>query len=639
MVTTTHVLNNSTTVDGQGLWRAWKRGFTSNVMAFKDLLDNAVDAAFPTTADFNGRIEVYPDKYESTTTGICLRNNCVSNVPPLDRVLVIYESSKVDSGADAVGENGVGLKQACAALSDHSFVLVKRGNGELSFGVISESLQTRSGPSLPSFTLTNNDKLSQQISSELHKEDNIFVRDCVAKYGVIETEDKPSFSRGLKRICEHFHNMNNNTFEVILDRIRHQSSKDDKDDIEVHHVQKTRVANLMREIKQELPKTYLHIPDNLGFYVDSVRIDFKYWPQRLVELSLFTIKVSPTIHWYEGDTFRANDDRHDSYELRIFCGFDADRACDGRQKNDCSLFLHSRNSGRLISSIHDARHQLHLTASGSDYAQGLTIIMDDINGRLPLNPTKQDVAFAEERRGAVHKENLYELVGAVAKFYYDLHRKNFEGKTQLNKRVCEFGDLVLRNRNNLKRCHDSDLTTYGVNFKRVNSHIRVGDSKVVREGLDTLRLVDKKSSIIASPKNNTGRKRTSASTSRSNPADAVTTLTTTRKRPAAGTLREAQSDSDEEEEISEMRVPRRKKPSTQKNRREEEEKKDDDPYNEEETITIRKKDYEDLIKERDELKEKFDDANELCGTLDKKLLKMKERLVKLKKKMEKEKEK
>ena len=387
---------------------------------------------------------------------------------------------------------------------------------------------------------------------------------------------------------------------------------------------------LMREIKQELPKTYLHIPDNLEVYVDRDRIDFKYWPQRLVELSLFTIKVNPTIHWYEGDTFRANDDRHDSYELRLFCGFDADRACDGRQKNDCSLFLHSRKSGRMISSTADARHQLHLTASGSDYAQGLTIIMDDINGRLPLNPTKQDVAFAEERRGAVHKENLYELVGAVSKFYYDLHRKKFEGKTQLNKRVCEFGDLVLRNRNNLKRCHDSDLTTYDVNFKRVNSHIRVGDSQVVREGLDTRRLVDNKSSVTASPKNNIGRKRTSASTSRSNPAEAVTTLTTTRKRPAAGSFREAQSDSDEEEEISEMRVPRRKKSSTQKNRREEEEKKDDDAYNEEETITIRKKDYEDLIKERDEL-------NEMCGTLDDKLVKMKERLAKLKQKREKKK--
>ena len=33
----------TTTVDGQGMWRAWKRGFTSNVLAFKDLIDNAVD--------------------------------------------------------------------------------------------------------------------------------------------------------------------------------------------------------------------------------------------------------------------------------------------------------------------------------------------------------------------------------------------------------------------------------------------------------------------------------------------------------------------------------------------------------------------------------------------------------------------
>lgn len=188
----------------------------------------------------------------------------------------------------------------------------------------------------------------------------------------------------------------------------------------------------------------------------------------------------------------------------------------------------------------------------------------------------------------------------------------------------------------MKRCHDSDLTTYDVNFKRVNSHIRVGDNKVVREGLDTLRLVDKKSPMTASPKNNVGRKRTSASmTSRSNPAEAVTALTTTRKRP------EAQSDSDEEEEISEMRVPRRKKPSTQNNGREEEEKKDDYAYNEEEMITIRKedydrlkKDYEDLIKERDELKEQNVEADKLCGILHGKLERAQE---KLKKKREKKK--
>ena len=113
MVTTSQVHQKITTVDGAGMWRAWNRSFQSNVMAFKDLIDNAVDAAFPTTPEFNGRIDIYPDVYESssTTTGICLRNNCTSTVPPLERVLVVYDSSKVNSGADAVGENGVGLKQ------------------------------------------------------------------------------------------------------------------------------------------------------------------------------------------------------------------------------------------------------------------------------------------------------------------------------------------------------------------------------------------------------------------------------------------------------------------------------------------------------------------------------------------------
>ena len=581
------------------MWRAWKRGFTSNVRAVKDLIDNAVDAALD--PNFIGRINIYPDIYQSTTTGICLQNNCAKRVAPLERVFVVYESSKVDSGAEAVGENGVGLKQACAALTDLSFVLVKRANNELSFGVIAESLQLRGGVRLPSFNLVDNGKLYQQLEAHLQEPDHIDVKKCIARYGAIEPNDPPNFPVGMKRICMHFQDMNSrysghDLFEVIMDRIRHQSSKDDtSEQVDVHHEQKTRVHTLMRDIKEELPKTYLHIPDNLHFRIGNDRLEFKHWPQRLVEFSSFTIKVSPTLGWNEGDTFRANDERDDSYELRIFCGFDADRATFPDSRKECTLHLHSRKSGRLICTDADSRTKLLLPASGSDYSQGLTIIMDDIKGKLPLNPTKQGVAFAEERRGRVHEENLYQLVGAVVHFYYKTHLKKFKGKTQLNHKVCSFGDWANRHKQ-LKSCHESDLTTYRVTLKKSQRRIRV-DNFEVREGEDTQCLVARNETTTESSKG-TKRKTPANTVAERSSASEPDLLTTTRRRPAPGSLQETQSGSDEEE----MRVPRRKSLKKSSSQRGGQEEKSDDR---EEMVKIKKSDY-------DKLQARVDDAETTC---------------------------
>jgi len=602
----------TTTVDGQGMWRAWKRGFTSNVRAFKDLIDNAVDAAFDDPLveknnNFIGRIDIHPDVYQSTTTGICLQNNCVKSVASLEKVFVVYESSKVDSGADAVGENGVGLKQACAALSDLSFVLVKRANNELSFGVIAESLQLRGGVRLPSFNLVDNGSLYMQLSDHLNTPEYVDVKKCIARYGAIEPNDPPNFPNGMKRICEHFQAMNRrysgqDLFEVIMDRIRHQSSKDDTvEKVDVHHEQKTRVHTLMRDIKKELPKTYLHIPDNLHFRVGKDRLEFKHWPQRLVELSSFTIKVNPNLGWNEGDTFRANDERDDSYELRIFCGFDADRATLPNSRKECTLHLHSRKSGRLICTDADARTKLQLPASGSDYSQGLTVIMDDFTGKLPLNPTKQGVAFAEERRGAVHEENLYQLVGAVAHFYYQTHLKKFKGKTQLMQQVCKFGDWANRDkRRQLKSCQGSDLTTYRVTLKKSQRRIRV-DNFEVCEGEDTLCLVER----TTKSREKKRKTPTNAAAERSN-TEPDLPITKRRRRAAPGALQEAETSS---EEIEEMRVPRRKTAKKPPSKRGEGKEEKNDV--EEEMITIKKSDYEELVRGKEDLQSKLEDADKM----------------------------
>ena len=153
-----------TRVDGKGLWRSWKRNFKNKRLALLDLIDNSLDAAIVTTVvdttnnknkdteedDFVGRAHIYPDDVECSTrtsdedilapevtqssttitsssssssttaartirkcTGLCIINNSYKPIRTMEEVLGVYNSSKVNSGAGDIGENGVGLKQGC----------------------------------------------------------------------------------------------------------------------------------------------------------------------------------------------------------------------------------------------------------------------------------------------------------------------------------------------------------------------------------------------------------------------------------------------------------------------------------------------------------------------------------------------
>lgn len=78
------------------------------------------------------------------TTGLCLRNNSSNPIVPLSEALVVHHTTKLDEGE--IGENGVGLKQACAALCDLSFILVKNGTNKIELGIVAKSLQREEGP-------------------------------------------------------------------------------------------------------------------------------------------------------------------------------------------------------------------------------------------------------------------------------------------------------------------------------------------------------------------------------------------------------------------------------------------------------------------------------------------------------------
>ena len=92
---------------GKGLWSSWQRNFANKLLALLDLVDNSLDAAVQSQedrrrdgdSDFVGRVHVYPDQFRDDVTGLCIVNNCVKPIRPLSKVLEVYNSSKVDSGA------------------------------------------------------------------------------------------------------------------------------------------------------------------------------------------------------------------------------------------------------------------------------------------------------------------------------------------------------------------------------------------------------------------------------------------------------------------------------------------------------------------------------------------------------------
>lgn len=448
------------TTSGSGLWDLWTRNFKSTFDALLDLIDNSLDAALPqdqedSESDTKGRVKIYRDVYKSDTTGLCIRNNSIDEIVPLDQSLGhLFHSEKAHSGSKFIGENGVGLKQAAASLSDLTFVLVKNGsNKELSLGIIARALQSGDGCFLPVFQFNGIDDLEKKMMEQFTKSKYISVARCIAEYGKTNADEGPSLQIGIERLCSHFDQICNKfddkpyVFEVVLDKIH------DRNATEIYGAKdkKATVAKIIETLQHEIPRRYLHIDhESLAFSVGKKELKFRYWQDRLVEFTKIEIPVRSQTPWHKD--FGA--DLPDQYYLRIFLGFDRYRICEPDVEPEtgikisnkmCSLYTYSRPCGRLIKQERDCRNTLRLNNGGTDYCQALTVIIDDVDGHLPVNPTKQDVVFSNQSRGGeTHKRNLEEVVRAVVLFYYKHHVKKFGGKKNiLTSKISHFFDSEL----------------------------------------------------------------------------------------------------------------------------------------------------------------------------------------------------
>ena len=187
----------------------------------------------------------------------------------------------------------------------------------------------------------------------------------------------------------------------------------------------SRAMALMGEMESTLPSTYIHIPDNLCISINGRAVRFNYYQSRLVELTEFRRRIDPcrpvgvTKDWREENS---------GYNYKFVIGFDATRVDEKQQQP--RLMFHSRHSGRLVKSEEDCRKYLKLPMGSTEFCHGLTVIVDDVHGHLPLNPTKEDIAFGEDEdiafgeEGAdpVHETNLKAWISAYAHLFYKIHK-------------------------------------------------------------------------------------------------------------------------------------------------------------------------------------------------------------------------
>lgn len=257
-------------------------------------------------------------------------------------------------------------------------------------------------PSLPAFEFSNSCHapitLKQQMLSLFSQPQHDDVARCVSKYGAALHGSDPSLAAGIDRLCKHFHEIckefygDSYVFSVIIDKPR--DNLEDRSGGAADALTKIRVTKLLKSLHKEIPQTYLHIPSSFDFWIAGQdALKFHYWQSRLVELSVITVNICKTIDWHQN--LESEYEHPDSYNLRLFFGFDRGRITDPLAKKAASMYVYSRQSGRLVKCEADARHLLGLNAGGSTFSSGLTILVDDIEGNLPLNPTKQG-RFARE---------------------------------------------------------------------------------------------------------------------------------------------------------------------------------------------------------------------------------------------------
>ena len=266
--------------EGGGQWAAWQRNFESPLKALLDLFDNAVDACFVTQlqqelalasdpslseASCKPTIDISLDAYGGDSYGLVMRNTCREAVPPIKQVLNVNTRSK-EHKTDQIGENGVGAKQACANLSDLSFVLIKSPE-KYSLGILMAELQT-TDVCIPSIEFKNpNHEGANENTPMLEEQLYMAIQQnpkTIAK--AVESYGQGDIQVGMDQLLRHYDDMTKGktwkksdyVFTVILVQLRHGAGSRDAEEHageneDLADNNKARSLSVMKELTSEVP--------------------------------------------------------------------------------------------------------------------------------------------------------------------------------------------------------------------------------------------------------------------------------------------------------------------------------------------------------------------------------------------------
>lgn len=223
-------------------------------------------------------------------------------------------------------------------------------------------------------------------------------------HGIIVKYGDGDAQKGILELTKHFMKITtglwnsasvDHVFGVVIYDLKHGYHKQVKEGIglkeegeEEEENDKNIAENFLVQVEENLPKHYLHVPKSFDFQVNGCKLSFSFWQNRLCEMTQFTVQIDKVFPYSHSKDMAPHNNQ---YALDVYLGFDAIRGSDCDAPKTAKLFYHSRRTGRLIKEHGDARGELRLSSGGTQFCQGLTIIVDDKHGMLPLNPTKQGV--------------------------------------------------------------------------------------------------------------------------------------------------------------------------------------------------------------------------------------------------------
>ncbi|KAL3934226.1 MAG: hypothetical protein SGBAC_010007 [Bacillariaceae sp.] len=430
-------------VHGRGMWNNFLRSFADPLYALLDLFDNAVDASWHLPREQNSQPKIKVDIDSNGQGGIYIRNASSDPIPSMAQILEVFRSAK-EHHKSAIGENGVGIKHACANLSDLSLVLTKTSDS-FSVGILMKDLQ-QEVPHFPQMVIARSASIYGRIKAMCEQEPMTWGLAATA-YG------DGDVYQGIDRICIHFQEMKtgndwkdaSDVFTIIISKLRqtgHSEKRDngeDPDDPDFNDIDEgdERSNAVLGEFAKKLPQLYIHLNQQVEVQVCGKVIDMTYWETRLADLTLFEVAVPQEPEKDPKLKLTHADPPYRHSTIRFWMGFNV-----SRPSASAHIYYYSRQSGRLIKDLHDCRSMLNLSAGSTDFKQGLTIILDDNNSTLPLNPTKQDLSFAFQEHGETHKKNLNFWLSGITYFFWTYHFDNNNGsKRMLTQAVTKAADL------------------------------------------------------------------------------------------------------------------------------------------------------------------------------------------------------